>query len=141
MKRLSQSRILPLRRVVAAREMACRSELDAVLRDENAVRRAISGLSAGDATATPDVDCRAADRWRSWQMVQKMKLQRDLASILARKEAAQKSLGLAAAKTQSVERLCDLVTAEYLKDRERRREQAMLTTELLSRHQRRGQSS
>ena len=136
MKRLTPERILPLRRVVAAQEMACKSELQAVLREERSLRAAISEVSHVEASITTGADIRAADRWHNWRMEQRKRLLRDLAAVLARKDIAQRALGLASAKTRAVDRLSELAVEQQRKDGERRADQDALHADLLARHAR-----
>lgn len=119
-------------KVVTAREMACRAEMQGIVTEERALRSEIARLASGRAAEPSGGDPRVAERWRLWARKRLETLQGRLAAVLARKVAAEAALGRAMAKRQAVERLCEVAARNRRKRQEANLHDRVLAAELLA---------
>lgn len=141
MKSPAPEKLRPLLRVVAAREMACRADVQHLLGEERALRAEIAQLADGRPPQASLADLRAAERWHVWAMRHQAVLQQRLAAVLGRKAAAMTVLGQAMAKRQAVERLWDAAMRHRRKTIETRQNDSVLATEILAAQERRRHNS
>lgn len=127
MRPLSPGDTAALNRVATAQEATRNFELQCIIRQERSIRTELDYMLCEGNSQVGIADARAAERWRLWVRERRVALQRDLALVMARKDAVAMALARASAKKQAIEQLVSMNAAEA-----RRRADARYLEKLLN---------